>query len=249
MEALFLHKTIRKFKDTPIPNEVIQQILLAAIRASNTGNMQLYSIIVTTDATIKQQLCEQAHFNQAMVKQAPVILTFCADLHRFTQWCTLRNAEPYYDNFLSFYTATIDAVIAAQNACIAAESIGLGICYLGTTNYNTQQIIDILQLPKLVVPVTTVVIGYPDEQPPLTHRLPVEAVIHNQTYTCPNNTTIEQWYAEKENLEESKKFVAENNLDNLAQVFTKKRYTAQNNTVFSQKLLDILNKQHCMNNQ
>lgn len=249
MEALFSHRTIRKFKDSPLPQETLQIIIDAAIRASNTGNMQLYSIVVTTDTHIKEQLCEQAHFNQAMVKQAPVVLTFCADMHRFTQWCNMRQAEPGFDNFLSFYTASIDAVIAAQNACIAAESMGLGICYLGTTNYNAQNIIDILALPKLVIPVTTVVIGYADDQPQLTHRLPQEAVVHYQTYKTVTNTTIEQWYTDKENLDESKKFVAEHNLENLAQVFTKKRYTSQNNKVFSHKLLDVLHKQTCMNNQ
>ncbi len=249
MDSLYHRKSIRKYKDTPISDKDLESILEAAVRASNTGNMQLYSIVVTTDAGIKQQLCEQAHFNQSMVAKAPVVLTFCVDLHRFTQWCSMRNAEPGFDNFLSFYTATIDAVIAAQTACVAAESLGLGICYLGTTNYNAQNIIDILQLPPLVIPVTTVVVGYPDESPDVTHRLPMEAVVHYQTYTMPNNQTIEQWYTPKEQLEESVRFVAENNVQNLAQVFTQKRYTTQNNKVFSQKLLEVLYKQLCMNNQ
>lgn len=249
MENLFSHTSIRKYKPTLVPQSLIDKVLEAAIRASNTGNMQLYSIVVTTEVSLKQQLCEHAHFKQAMVMQAPVVLTFCADLNRFTQWCQLRDADPGYDIFLSFYTATIDAVIAAQNACVAAESYGLGICYLGTTNYNAQQIIDILRLPPMVIPVTTVVVGYPDETPERTHRLPMEAVVHYQTYTVPNDETLAQWYAPKEQLDESKRFAAENNLQNLAQVFTQKRYTTQNNKVFSQKLLDVLHKQLCMNNQ
>ena len=70
-----------------------------------------------------------------MVTEAPVLLTFCADFNRFNKWCLLNNAVPGYDNFLSFMTAAIDALLVAQTVCIAAEARGLGICYLGTTTY------------------------------------------------------------------------------------------------------------------
>ena len=96
-----------------------------------------------------------------MVKQAPVVLTFCADFNRFNKWCRLRKAEPGYDNFLSFITAAIDALLVAQNVCVAAEDAGLGICYLGTTTYMADKIIEILDLPEGVVPVTTVTLGIP----------------------------------------------------------------------------------------
>jgi len=248
MKSLFEHRSIRKFKNKAVEQTVLDNVLEAAIRASNTGNMQLYSIVVTTQADLKTQLCEKAHFNQAMVKEAPVVLTFCADLNRFTQWCELRNAEPGYDNFLSFYTASVDAVIAAQNACVAAEEQGLGVCYLGTTNYLAQPIIDILKLPKLVVPVTTVVIGYADENPELTDRLPQKAVVHNETYSEFSESSIEDLYSVKENLDAMKTFVAENGVENLAQVFTQKRYSTANNKVFSQALLSVIEKQGFMNN-
>ena len=88
------------------------------------------------------------HFNQNMITEAPVVLTFCADFNRFNKWCRLRNAEPGYDNFLSFMTAAIDALLVAQTVCIAAESKGLGICYLGTTTYNAHKIIDSVNAPE-----------------------------------------------------------------------------------------------------
>ena len=169
--------TIRKYKPEEIPAEILDQIIEAGTRASTTGNMQVYSIIVTTDHTIKEAL-SPCHFNQPMVTEAPVVMTFCADFNRFNKWCALRKAVPGYDNFLSFMTAAIDALLVAQNVCIAAEDFGLGICYLGTTTYMADKIIDILDLPSGVIPVTTVTIGYPDESPGLTDRLPMEAVVH-----------------------------------------------------------------------
>jgi nitroreductase len=248
MEILLKHTSIRKFSDKAIEPNILEAVLHAATRASNTGNMQLYSIVVTQNAETKTKLCQQAHFNQKMVQDAPVVLTFCADLHRFTAWCNQRNAEPGYDNFLSFYTASIDATIAAQNACIAAEELGLGICYLGTTNYLAQPIIDILKLPALVVPVTTVVLGYPAETPELTHRLPLDAVVHFEEYKSFSASKIDELHAYKEALDESKKFVLENEVENLAQVFTKKRYATKNNKLFSQSLLGVIQKQGFMNN-
>ncbi len=236
------HRTIRKYTEKLIPKSIMDSVLGAAIRASNTGNMQVYSIIVTTDSKIKDELAP-AHFNQPMVKNAPAILTFCADFNRFNKWCSLRNAEPGYDNFLSFLTAAIDAIIAAQNACIEAEANGLGICYLGTAIYNADKIIDVLKLPKGVVPVTAVTIGYPDETPELTDRLPSEAVVHYQKYKDYTPEDINKLYAEKEAREDSKQFVAENNKETLAQVFTDVRYPLKNNEHFTEVLLSVLQKQ------
>jgi hypothetical protein len=118
---------------------------------------------------------------------------------------------------------------------VAAEKLGLGICYLGTTNYNAQQIKDILNLPELVVPVTTVVLGYAAEEVPLTGRLPLRAVVHRQRYEAFSEQEIIDIYKVRE--EESQQFVIENAVDNLAQVFTKKRYPGENNRVFSKALL------------
>jgi nitroreductase len=236
------HRTIRKYSNQTIAPKLLDQLLETTCRASNTGNMQVYSIVVTTDATIKQQLAP-AHFNQPMVTQAPVVLTFCADFNRFSQWCEQRQAEPGYDNFQSFMAAAIDATIAAQTFCIAAESVGLGICYLGTTTYNAKEIIDVLKLPKLVVPITTITVGYPETIPEKTDRLPLAAVVHRETYTDFTPTLIDQLYAEKENSQFYKDFVAENKKETLAQVFTDIRYSKKNNEFFSEKFLDVLKEQ------
>lgn len=242
LNLLNQHRTIRKYTDQQIEPELLNQLLEATCRTSNTGNMQAYSIIVTTENGLKEQL-SPTHFNQPMVKQAPVVLTFCADFNRFTKWCNQRDAEPGYDNFQSFMATAIDALIAAQTFCIAAESVGLGICYLGTTTYNAQEIIDALQLPKLVVPITTITVGYPADKPEQTDRLPMNAVVHNETYRDFSANDIDELYAEKENSEFYKQFVAENNKENLAQVFTDIRYSKKNNEFFSGKFLQVLKDQ------
>ena len=246
LDVLNNHVSIRKFKNKEVEKSKLDTVLEAAIRASNTGNMQWYSIIVTTEKELKKKLRSDCHFNQAMIEEAPVVLTFCADLNRFKKWCELNNAEPGYDNFLSFYTASIDVVIAAQNACIAAESLGLGICYLGTTNYTAPKIIELLHLPQGVFPVTTVVLGYADEIPAITDRLPLEAVVHSEIYHDYSNKDISTLYNEKESLELYKELVKTNATENLAQIFTQKRYPKQNNITFSKVLLDELTKQGFM---
>jgi len=246
-DILLNHKSIRKYKNTHVEENILNKILESAIRGSNTGDMQVYSIVVTKKQEIKEKLLP-AHFNQAMVTQAPVVLTFCADINRFSIWCKQRNIEPAYDNFLWFYNATIDAVIAAQNACIAAESFGLGICYLGTTTYMAEKIIDILELPTGVIPVTTVVIGYPEALPELTDRLPLEAIVHYETYKNYSANEIERLHFEKENMELTKKLIEENKTENLAQIFTDKRYKKADNLHFSKEFMKILQKQGFLNN-
>jgi hypothetical protein len=182
-----------------------------------------------------------------MVLEAPVHLTFCADINRFNQWCQLNNAEPGYDNFLWFYNASIDAVLASQNICIEAEKNGLGICYLGTTTYMAEKIIDILNLPKGVVPVTAITLGYPNEEPALTDRLPLEGVVHYEKYQDYNPKKITRLYSEKDNSELTQKLVAENQTQNLAQIFTEKRYKKADNIHFSKSFIETLKKQGFMN--
>jgi nitroreductase len=245
-QAIFSHRSIRKFKNDPIADSHLEQILKAASRASTTGNMQVYSIVVTRDEEIKKQLWE-SHFKQNMVLQAPVILTFCADFNRFSKWCRQREAVPGYDNFLSFTTGAIDALLASQNVAIQAEELGLGICYLGTTTYMAAKIVDILNLPELVVPVTTLVVGYADENPPLTDRLPMRAVIHSEKYCDFLPAEIDELYAEKENSDFYKEFVRQNDTKTLAQVFTDKRYTKKDNLTFSEAYMNVLKKQGFMN--
>jgi nitroreductase len=246
INILKTRRTVRKYTDEKISNDLLNELLEAGCRASTTGNMQVYSIIVTRDEEMKKAL-SPLHFNQKMVTEAPLVLTFCADFNRFNKWCEVRNAQPGYDNFLSFLTGATDALLVAQTVCVAAESKGLGICYLGTTTYMAHKIIELLKLPKGVVPVTTITAGWPAELPEQVDRLPLNAVVHDETYSDYSDADIINYYSGKEGRADSKQFVAENNKETLAQVFTDIRYKKADNVHFSKVLLQVLKDQGFMN--
>lgn len=242
MESLKQRRTIRKYQAKDISVDLLNDLLETAFRASTVGNMQVYSVVVTRDAARKAKLAP-AHFNQPMVEKAPVVLTFCIDLHRFSQWCELRKASPGYNNFEWFVNGAIDALLVAQTFCVAAEEAGLGICYLGTTTYNPQMIIDALELPQLVFPIATVTVGWPAECPNQVDRLPIEAIIHEETYHDYTAQDIDRLYAYKESLPENKQFVLENSKETLAQVFTDVRYTRKDSEAMSQALWEAMKAQ------
>ena len=236
------HRSIRRYKQESVPDEMLRQILEAGIAASNTGNMQVYCMVVTKDADLRKQLWE-THFRQNMVLQAPVHITFCADVNRFSKWCKARQADPAYGNLLWFCSAAVDASLASQNVALAAESFGLGVCYLGTPIYNAGRIIEILKLPKGVIPITALVMGYPDEQPPLTGRLPLEAVVHDETYSDFTAEEIDNLYSALESTEQSRQLLEINQKETLAQVFTDKRYTRKDNEAVSASYLEVMRNQ------
>lgn len=195
LECMKNRRSIRKYTDQDIPESLLNELLEVATRASNTGNMQLYSVVVTRDPANKEKLAP-AHFNQPMITGAPVVLTFCADANRFVKWAECRKAEAGFDNLQTFIASTIDAMLFAQSFCNAAEEKGLGICYLGTTAYNADQIIEALSLPRLVVPIVTVTVGYPAEPiPAQVERLPLAAVVQNETYTDFTPASIDALYS------------------------------------------------------
>ena len=242
MKNLSTRRTIRRYSDRPVDDGLLESLIDEATRTQTMGNLQLYSVVITRSQEMKEKL-SPAHFNQPMVMQAPVVLTVCADFNRTSQWARCRQAEPGYDNFLSFINAAIDALLFTQTLCCRLDEEGLGYCYLGTTVYQPQLIIDILQLPKLVMPVATLTVGWPDENPPQSDRLPLKALIHNETYQDYTPQAIDQFYEYKENLPENRHFVEINNKQTLAQVFTDIRYARSDNEAMSQGLFDALRHQ------
>ena len=242
MESLKQRRTIRKYQQKDIPTDMLNELLETSFRASTVGNMQVYSVIVTRDAQRKAKLAP-AHFNQPMVQNAPVVLTFCIDLHRFSQWCRQRKAEPGYNNLEWFMNGATDALLVAQTFCVAAEEKGLGICYLGTTTYNPHLIIEALELPELVFPIATITVGWPDENPPQVDRLPLEALVHEEVYHPYSSEDIDRYYAYKESLPENKQFIAENGKETLAQVFTEVRYTKKDAEAMSELFWQVMKKQ------
>lgn len=245
MDSLNKRRSIRKYANKEVSNELLIRLLKEAERTQTMGNLQLYSVVVTRSEEKKRQLAP-AHFNQPMVMGAPVVLTFCADFRRTSRWAEERKAVPGYDNFLSFVNAASDALLYTQTFCNLADEEGLGYCYLGTTIYMPQQIIDVLELPRLVMPIATIALGWPDENPPLSDRLPVESIIHEETYHDYTPELIDRFYTEKESLPENKEFVKINNKETLAQVFTDIRYTKKDNEAMSAGFIEALKNQGFM---
>lgn len=242
MKAINTRRSIRKYSDKEVSDELLNRLLREALRTQTMGNLQLYSVVVTRSQEMKEKLAP-AHFGQPMVTGAPVVLTVCADFHRTTVWAQNRKATPGYDNLLSFINAATDALLYTQTFCNLADEEGLGYCFLGTTVYNPQLIIDTLQLPQLVFPVATITLGWPDETPAQSDRLSLQAIVHSETYSDYTPERIDELYAEKEALPENKEFVRINNKETLAQVFTDLRYTKKDNEAMSATMLETLKKQ------
>lgn len=242
MQTINTRRSIRRYQDKDVDNTLLTRLIKEAERTQTMGNLQLYSVVVTRSEELKAKLAP-AHFNQPMVTGAPVVLTFCADYRRTTLWAEQRQATPGYDNPLSFVNAMTDALLFCQTFCNLAEEEGLGCCFLGTTVYQPQSIIDTLQLPELVFPVATITLGWPDENPPLSDRLPVSTIIHEETFHDYSVADIDTAYAYKEQLDENKEFVKINNKQTLAQVFTDCRYTKADCEAMSETLLEALRKQ------
>jgi len=235
-------RTIRKYTQQPISDELLNQLLEDAARTQTMGNLQLYSVVVTRDEEKKQKLAS-LHFNQPCATGAAVLLTVCADFRRTTDWCNQREATPGYDNMFGFLNAATDALLYTQTLCNLAEEEGLGVCYLGTTIYQPQEIIEALGLPQLVFPVATLTMGWPAEKPAQTERLPLEAFVHQETYQPYTAERIDTLYKAKEKARQNQKFVKENNKSTLAQVFADVRYTKKEFEALSQNMLCTLLQQ------
>ncbi|MEZ0393406.1 MAG: nitroreductase family protein [Pseudobdellovibrionaceae bacterium] len=253
-DLIMSHTSIRLYQNRKVPDEVLNRILNAATRASSSGNMQAYSIIVTTSEVLKAELLKP-HFNQSMVTEAPVFLTFCADFNRMRKWLQHNEAPENFDNFMSFMIASIDAILASQNAALAAEAEGLGICYLGTTLASTAEIAQILKCPQNVVPVVGFCLGYANEIPQLKDRLPMDGIVHYETYTNYCKETLAKIYSQKEksgyaryvNDPDLKRRIDAVGAQNLAQIYTKAKYTKESHIKYSKDLFQFLKDQNFFN--
>ena len=255
IDQIMRHRSIRKYKPDPIEEGLLDEILKAGIRTSSSGNMQTYSIVITKDKQLRQKLLEP-HLKQEMVLEAPVFLTFCADFHRMRRWLELSQAPDNFDNYFSFMVAAIDAILISQTVALAAESKGLGICYLGSTFANGAMIGEILKLPSNVVPVVGFSVGYPAEHPDLRDRLPLTGLTHEETYQEYSDTDIIKIYEDREILgwqrymqsSRIKKLVNEHSVKNLAQLYTIVKYTKESHQDYSMRILEYLTQQEFMNN-
>lgn len=237
IELLNSHRSIRKYQDREIEQSLLDRIIEAGSRASNTGNMQIYSVVVTRDPKKREEL---AKFHYGQGATAPVYLTVCVDVNRYHHWCGLRGCDEPYGNLLWLLMGTVDASLFAQNLCVAAESEGLGFCYLGTVLYNAAPIAKQLELPKGVMPVITLSIGYPNEEPAQSERLPLEGIVHEEVYTKYSDEDIDRIHELRERFPFNQEMVRQNGVRNLAELFTTKRYPRKDNEAVSADLKAFL---------
>lgn len=221
-EYFYNRRSVREFEKREVERDLIDALLEASANAPTTGNMQLYCAVVS-DGEDKKRL-NGAHFNQPAAVNAPMLVTFCADFNLFYRWCELNKAKAGYANLQGLLMGVFDAVIFAQQFVTLAEMNGLGTCYLGTTTYNVREIAEELNLPDMVVPLLTVAVGYPSVVPEAPGRLGKEAYVHHGKYKQRSDEEVKALFAEKEQREDSKGYVAENGKETLAQVFTEVRY-------------------------
>ncbi len=183
LSLLMKHASVRQFLDTPVSGEQLAAIIGAAQMASTSSNVQAYSVIAVTNPDLKAQLSGYSG-NQAYIEQCPVFLVWCADLYRLheTAGPHLGDIPTYEDTTENLIVATVDVALAAQNAAIAAESLGLGIVYIGGIRNNSAAVSELLGLPELVYPVFGMCLGTPAGASGLRPRLPLAAVLHHNGY-------------------------------------------------------------------
>ena len=237
IDVMLRHRSIRKFTSEKVDPKHLEEIVNCGLQASNTGNMQLYSVIATEKEPLRTELC-QLHFGQCA--SAPLFLTVCVDVNRYHHYCRVNGCDEPYGNLLWFVSALIDASLFAQNLCLAAEAKELGFCYLGTVNYNTAKIAKLLQCPKGVVPVIALAMGHPAEEGRLSERLGCDAVLHREVYHDPTDEEIKETHAVRDNDPFNRQMVKDNGTRNYCEIFTTKRYPRTMNEAVSADLKAFL---------
>ena len=207
LDAILDRRSILKFKDDDVPPDVLDKVLQAALRASGPGGTlkggyrgsQPFSIIEVRDrdrrAQLNELLCEG---RRSCIEKAPVALVFCVDTHRMNRWSELQGGAPHFKGIGVLWVALRGVYTAAQNAVIAAESLGLGSQYIQEIVWQPYTTLGFFQLPPQVLPVAMLIMGYPEERPPLAPSLPLEAVVHKEVYNDPTDEELTEHFASKE---------------------------------------------------
>ena len=202
LDTIFGRRSIRKFKRTRIPRELINQIVEAGQRAPTACGMQTYSFMSITDSDLRNEICRLIG-KQSCMEQAPVWIIVCADMARQLKLFEVLGIKTDLGPLGKFVPAVVDAGLVAQNMVLAAEALGLGSVFIGSVWEALKRIADLLGLPQNVMPLVLVCLGYPDESPPPRPRWPLEAVLHENKYVMPSEKLMRDYYekANKELLE------------------------------------------------
>jgi FMN reductase (NADPH) len=226
--SILNHRSIRHFEDKLLTDEQISTIISCAQSASTSSYIQAYSIIGIKDKEKKRKLAELAG-NQGYVENNGHFLVFCADLHRHEIIGERegKNVIPTIESTEKFMVSLIDASLAAQNAAIAAESMGLGICYIGGIRNNLEEIKGLLKIPERVIPLFGMAIGYPTKIADQKPRLPLAHIYHEDQYEQNREVYVKQLQ----------------DYDNLISSYYEKRTNGARNDRWTDQMAKMLEKQ------
>ncbi|MEX2332887.1 MAG: oxygen-insensitive NADPH nitroreductase [Pseudohongiella sp.] len=196
LDLLKSHRSIRKFKEQALPAGLLTDILAAGQSAATSSFLQGATVIRVSNPESRAQLAAFAG-NQPYVASAAEFLVFCADVRRAGNCCE-RYDKPFSGDYTEhFIIATVDAALMAQNTVVAAESAGLGICYIGGLRNNPRQVSDLLKLPVGVYPVFGLCLGYPDQDPEVKPRLPLSVIVKEEVYDDSQDAAVIEEYDER----------------------------------------------------
>jgi nitroreductase len=231
INCLINHRSVRRYSDEKIELNVLDTILTAGTRAATGGNLQLYTMLVINNKSTLKSLDQALEVPFIKRSNCSTAIIALADQYRVRRWLQAHtdrdviNHRPY-----NFFMAIWDALIALQNIVVAAESLGLGTCYLGSgVELDVQKMFG---APEFVFPAGLVCLGYPDVSPKLSMRLPLEAVVHHNRYNIASTDEINRWYKERdlvwESVPESRKNeLSEQGINGIAQALSIQKFSTE----------------------
>ena len=234
IQSLFDRKSVRVFTDRPVTAEEKDLILRAAVQAPTAGNQQLYTIIDVTDQAVKNTLVKTCD-NQPFIADAKLVLIFCADCRKWYDAFRFAGCEPRDPGVGDLALAISDATIAAQNAVVAAESLGIGSCYIGDIMENCEAHRELLHLPKYVFPCCMLVFGFPTEQQknrPKPLRSPMDSIVHENRYHEMDGAELEAML--------DIRVASGNTYDNWIHAFCKRKYNSEFSREMSRSVAEYL---------
>ena len=235
IRQLYERKSVRVYTQQEISPENKALILRAAAEAPTAGNQQLYTIIDVTDRKIKDRLVETCD-HQPMIGEAKMVLIFCADCKKWYDAYLATGCEPRKPAIGDLMLAVSDTMIAAQNAVTAAESLGIGSCYIGDVMENCAEQRALLQLPEFVFPVGMLIFGYPTEQQlnrPKPERVPMKFIVHENGYRCLADAELEEMWTPR---------VGTKSYSEWMQAFCKRKYNSEFSKEMSRSVAEYLSQ-------
>jgi len=233
IRQLHARKSMRVFEDRAIAPELKTAILEAACAAPTAGNQQLYTILDITDEVLKARLAESCD-HQPFIATAKMVLIFCADCRKWREAFACAGAQPRKPGPGDLMLAVTDAAIAAQNAVTAAESLGIGSCYIGDIMENSELHREMLKLPEYVFPAVMIVFGYPTGQQKereKPERVALEHIVHENAYRCMDEGEYRRMFAGR---------CAARGYDNWMQAFCKRKYNSDFSIEMSRSVAEYL---------